>query len=194
MFNRDWYQKTPVHVDFILEIRLSQEVWHKVVKLSRIRGTSYSWVVRYALFRFIKRKNIQNFSGITIFPPLDWRLPSRRYERLNERVKMERPNAHLKHRHRLCLYGEDELFIRLAAARLRCTMTHLVRLALEIYLDQVLLQASRRPQKRRSLRNRGCDSFWYWLGIKLYADVEFPAYRPRKQYFSFIRFDKFDYF
>ncbi|GAB4438400.1 MAG: hypothetical protein OHK0011_21220 [Turneriella sp.] len=44
------------------------------------------------------------------------------------------------HRHMICLYGEDEKLIRLAAMELGLTISAFVRLALELYLDTLAME------------------------------------------------------
>ena len=112
------------------------------------------------------------------------------FSEVNKKAMDRRPRSSEKHRHRLCLYGEDELFIRLSAARLRCTMTHLVRIALEKYLDSLLMMTTRLPgSKKIGYR----DAVWYWLGIKVYYDVELPSIQSSKVCFQFLRYHKLDY-
>jgi len=157
------YEKYAV-IDSILEINLSIETWEKVKTIAEITHSSYSWVVRYALFRLIKKKNFMKFI-------------------LNKQIieKFEKVNAEAQrkgrcknmHRHKLCLYGEDELFIRITAAQMNFSMTHLVRLSLEWYLDDIL-RAVLKNDRYSSSSKRHFDAAWYWLGIKHYCDVEIP--------------------
>ncbi len=44
------------------------------------------------------------------------------------------------HRHMMCLYGEDEKIIRLAAMELGLTITAFVRLAIELYLVTLAME------------------------------------------------------
>ncbi len=171
----------------ILEIRLCSDTWEKIEKVAWARMRSRSWVVRYALFRLIKRKgfsyslgNPNRFSG--------GRNP---FYEINEKAWARRYQSNLKHRHRLCLYGEDELFIRLAAVSLGCSITHLVRVALEKYLDTMHVT------RRRAFGISGIRAtavFWFWLGIKMFAAVELPIKSTRIKCFHFIPFQKRDYF
>ncbi len=195
MINKQLYRNNPLHVEAIIEVRLCYDTWRKIQRIARSQHASYSWVVRFAVFRLIKRKNINSFLSLnTDEYSFQWRNRSEKYDSMNEKARIRRQNCNEKHRHRLCLYGTDELFIRVTAARLSCTMTHLVRLALEVYLDSVLRHSLRAPRfggrKYRSIR----EAFWYWCGIKLHEDVEFPNYAPEKQYIKFKKFDKHDYF
>lgn len=186
MVNNSLWRGTPLPIDSVVEVRLCGDMWEKVVGVARGEKRSYSHVVRYALFRFIRRGSVNRFAGLRHDPRsggVRWR-----YQELHERARGRRFGAATpgcKHRHRLCLYGEDELFLRIAAARLRCTMTHLVRLALERYLDELCAKAAWKGTRR---------VFWYWLGLRHYEDVEFPIYSPEIQLLRFKKYPKSSYF
>ncbi len=198
MVNKQYFPNHPVPVDSIIEVRLCFDTWDKIKRISRREGVSFSWVVRYALFRMVNRKNINVWLGLPFNRAIiqGFSLNDLYYE-LHQKTRLRRFDSVNKHRHRLCLYGEDELFIRLVAARLNCTMTHLVRLALERYLDSILefgswgrVSLKRFPGKNFSAR----ESFRYWLGIKLYADVEFHTSLPPNQSLQFKPFKRDEYF
>ena len=189
MQNFTTYHKNCEQVDSILEIRLCSDTWEKIKRVAMVREKSYSWVVRYALFRLIKRKNAQQYT-ISLMNRLHSMNNSgeSNVEHINKKVRDRRNNNVPKHRHRLCLYGEDELFIRLTASSLRCTMTHLIRFALEKYLDSLM---------ETSLSKVGFGRFhlavWQWLGIKIHYGVELPTISIDKVYFTFQRYQKCDY-
>ncbi len=191
MVNKRWYFRNRPHVESILEIRLCPDTWEKVRQIARIKKVSYSWVVRYSLFRLIKRNRPSQylyFSGGFPFEILSREL---KWLKLKSKVEKRRTGSNLKHRHRLCLYGEDELYIRLVAAQLRCTMTHLVRLALERFLDSILNSLHRQVGSKGMVAT---DAFWYWLGIKLMQAVELPSLCMRELKFKFLRFKRTDYY
>jgi len=185
MRNTGSYDNSFEQVDCILEIRLCTEVWAKIKHVALMRRSSYSWVVRHAIFRLIKRNNTKKHIGD--IQNLILTLDCDDGYTLNKKVLERRHGALKKHRHRLCLYGEDELFIRLHAAQLKCTMTHLVRLALELYLDSMVVTYSKRKLSRY------LESSWYWLGIKLYGVVEFHNTEVSNMRFLFQRFHKLEY-
>ena len=175
MYNRNKrYWNIPVHPDSILEIRLKPVIWAKVVSVARVNRTTYSWVVRYCLFRLIKRKDPRRNVGDMIY-----RCNSPKFKLMDMRAG-EHLNFDNLHRHKLCLYGEDEFFIRMSAALMHCTMTHLVRLALEWYLDELERQSLNRS-------SRFYKFAFYWLGIKLYGGVVLPTYRPENKDFCLER-------
>jgi len=175
------YYKNIEQVDCVLEIRLCEDTWEKIKRVATARESSFSWVVRYAIFRMIKRKSLHpNVSSV--YESNDNFGSENKY---NDRVNKRRHGSAEKHRHRLCLYGEDELFIRLSAARLGCTMTHMVRLALEKYLDSLVAAGVSFSRFRRAA--------WYWLGIKVHYGVEFPTIEISKVSFHFFRYQKIEY-
>ncbi len=158
--------KLPIQASHVLEIRLSMQMWKRVVKIAEYKRKSYSWVVRYCVFRLIKRSEPARYIAGSVVWPGKRRLRQSFCDLMDQRAFMHK-SADAIHRHRLCLYGNDELLIRMTAGMLNVTMTHLVRLALEWYLGSV--------EKRI---NNGGSRFhelaFYWLGIKCFAVVEFP--------------------
>ncbi len=186
------YKYLAFPVNHVLEIRLCQDSWLQIKKAALRWNKSYSWVVRYTLFRLIRRYEPGRLIVYAGNPRDDINLQNQyNMSTLNQIAWERRSGASEKHRHRLCLYGEDELFVRLVAARLGCTMTHLVRLALEKYLGSLLLGTNRFMS--------GCKGFvlasmLYWLGIKLFEDVEFHSHKQFNRVYSFTRYKPFDYF
>jgi len=182
--NKTYLKKETFCIDSILEIRLNAETWKRITRIAKIKKKSYSWVVRYAVFRLINRKNpvkyIQGWTSVD---------RHRKFKELNEIIKngAKRDESTSKmHRHKLCLYGDDELFIRLSAAMLHCTMTHLVRLAMEWNLSEL---------ERRTFGKSGRfhRSSFFWLGIKLFQAVELHSLNTSERPLKLIRFDGTDY-
>ncbi len=170
----------------VLEIRLCEDIWNRVQGASALTGKSYSWVVRYAVFRLIRRARLRDYIGYAGNPAFcDSHGKLFRPHPLNRKVWARRSESGIKHRHRLCLYGEDELFIRLAAARLGCTMTHLVRLALEKYLA-IFIDAW--------VHSRSGIVFFYWLGIKIFKGVEFHTFSKDEHIITYEKFSPKDFF
>ncbi len=193
MENSWLFEKNPVHVNSVLEIRICRDMWENIATVAKVRGVSYSWVVRYALFRLIRRKNPLRFIGQVGNPQkiIFYWGKIRSIRSLNNKAWKRRVNSSLKHRHRLCLYGEDELYIRLTAVSLECSMTHLVRLALEMYLPRLLSLVGRSAGLWKSMMSQ---VFFYWLGIKVNAGVEFHASSAMEKQWSFERYMKFEYY
>ncbi len=193
MENYSSYQTSSEYIENVLEIRLCLDTWEKIKRISKVRKTSYSWVVRYATFRLIKRKNVSSFIlGKQEFSQLDGFWFNGPHLKLNQRVLLRRPYSRLKHRHKLCLYGADELLIRLTAARLGCSMTHLIRFALEKYVDKLMDHLFQTSPKR--FLSASHLAFWYWLGIKIQRDVEFPTKSISLRLIHFSKYEKHDYF
>ena len=186
MINRSVYFNESMSIDSVLEIRLCKNTWEKIVEVAVVSGKSYSWVVRYSLFRLIKRKNLQGYLNC-------WenRSISNKFHMLSGVAREKKEMSKEQHRHKLCLYGNDELFIRLAAGCLNVTMTHLIRIALEKYLDTMVASISKNLGEK-ALQSRW--AFMFWLGIKIQYDVEFPNISPENFHFDFTRYDKSDYF
>jgi len=174
------YWKIPVHPDNILEVRLTPDVWAKIVRIAGMKKTTYSWVVRYCVFRLIKRKDPRRNVGDVIF-----RNNSTKFNRMDSLARGHIASESF-HRHKLCLYEEDEFFIRMTAALMHCTMTHLVRLALEWYLDHLDRFSYGRPSRFNKLA-------FYWLGIKLYGGVALPIFRPENKDLCLIRIEENEY-
>lgn len=185
----DYYSIFPP-AESIVEVRLCDDIWKKVRLVAHLRRVSYSWVVRYATFRLIRRKNPAGYIGYAGNPRFCPTFRDYDYVKLNEAAWRRRAGSDEKHRHRLCLYGSDELYLRLTAALLGCTMTHLVRLALEKYLDSMVPRVRRRVRLGARAVER---AFWFWLGIKLHEAVEFPNTSPIYRNFSFKKYPKYKY-
>lgn len=163
-YGKHRYKRSKVAIDNVLEIRVDNEVWKRIMLVSEAKKKSYSWVVRYCLFRLIKRN----------LPTK--RAPSRNFPGMGA-------TSTPLHRHRLCLYGNDELYIRMTAALHKITMTSLVRWALLSHL-------SRLERTLHRFDGRFHELSLYWLGIKHYTDVDFhtvPLEPPRLRFTPFSR-------
>ena len=168
--NKNWPTREPIAN--VLEIRLNSETWEKVTKVADSMETTYSWVVRYALFRFIRR-------GRPLSEPLAQTGESQGSGRRLRQL----------HRHRLCLYGDDELFVRIFAGRVGVTMTRLVRMALARYLDSLV----RKIFMWEYIGSRKFSARFFWLGVKSFAGVEIPTTLPPNRHFDFKRYPEKDY-
>jgi len=193
MRNTSIYFKNIEQVDFVLEIRLCTDTWEKIKIIAQARNKSYSWVVRYALFRLIKRKNAHEYcrsvaQSLRLKNDADVSSFEYRFNQIYKKVLKRHNSKVSKHRHRLCLYGADEQFIRLTAALLGCTMTHLVRVALEKHLDSLVV-ATKSGLPLSVYR----EAAWYWLGIKLHYGVEFPTISTSTMHYNLQRYEELDY-
>lgn len=181
-------KQLPYHLcaqpDHILEIRLPIELWRRIKGAAKLHGVSYSWVVRFCLFRLIMRPSPLTYLG----QDMAWRrlkgIDSKFYFRNLRAVAQKSAGAF--HRHRLCLYGEDELYIRMVSAMLGVSMTHLTRLALECNLERLERASYRRP-------TRFFQASLYWLGIKRRKDVDFHTRPMQKAAIALSRYPKSSY-
>ncbi|MES0489762.1 MAG: hypothetical protein ABUK01_07220 [Leptospirales bacterium] len=167
----------------ILEIRLCPKTWDRINSVAKKRKKSYSWILRYLLFRLIKRSSPENLVKGYGNPILE-----NKYNKLKKIAKGKKFGAStVHHRHRMCLYGSDELNIRLTAARFQCTMTHLVRLAIEWYLEEL---------ENKSKNNPGIffEAIFFILGKKILRTVKFPNPDPARKDFVFIPNSYQDYY
>lgn len=184
MINRSVYFNNGVSIDNVLEIRLCKKTWEKITVVSEGSGKSFSWVVRYVLFRLIKRKSLQTRLNKGAFGD--------KFRSLDEIARGKKKMSKEQHRHKLCLYGSDEHFIRITSACLNVSMTHLVRIALEWHLDTLLERFTRLPRRGVSKKCFFCLA-WYWLGIKRYSDVEFPIKSTQNFTVTLNRYPLYEY-
>ncbi|MES0490681.1 MAG: hypothetical protein ABUK01_11845 [Leptospirales bacterium] len=114
-----------------VEIRLQREIWNRLRMVTQKRDTGYCDVVREALFRLIKRKNPEVYVN---------NKPVKSSSVTRERDPYEKTHAKASenmHRFKLCLFGEDKLQLKLVALKMRCSMSYLVRIALEKELAEL---------------------------------------------------------
>ncbi len=105
-------------ISCIFEIQLARKYWQRISTLAEKHSISYSWIVRLCLFKLLQR-------------------PNDRLQHMTIMLKEKFIDHGRDHRHMLCLYGEDERYVRFKAATLGMTISKLVRCSLELYLDQV---------------------------------------------------------
>jgi len=114
-----------------VEVRLQQEIWNRLKLVTQRRDTGYCDVVREALFRLIKRKNPEvyvNNKHVKSNSAEQGRDP---YEKTHARSSKN------MHRFKLCLFEEDKVQLKLVAIRMQCSMSYLVRIALEKELAEL---------------------------------------------------------
>lgn len=114
------YHKIPI--SNLWEVRLDGDIWQRVKRVANARGCTYSWIVRYCVFRLARKTHI------VMRPAM---------ENLSREIKRHYRYTQKLHRHMLCLYGEDEMLIRLAAMKLSVTLSHFIRLSLYWFLSKV---------------------------------------------------------
>lgn len=112
----------PVEISDIWEVRLSTHTWHKVRRIAAARRSTLTAVTRYCLFRLIEAGNLKM---------------RRHFNVCLERSKTEARSSGALHRHMMCFYGDDLVLVKLAALRLKVTVSALVRIALCLYLPRL---------------------------------------------------------
>lgn len=115
----------PIQITNVLEIRLASRYWIRIQTTAGQRKRTYSTISRYCVLRLARKCS------------LSWTPKLREARRM---VALNAAPAGKLHRHMLCLYGEDEKLIRLAAMDLGLTITAFVRLALELYLSRIAME------------------------------------------------------
>ncbi len=111
------------HVDEIFEIRLLPETWVKIRETAFAHDLTYSWIVRMCLFKLQAQGYKRDQESHLLY-----RKVNRAY------IWNEKP----LHRHQLCLYGADGHYLGMMAAYEGFTISMLIRIALEMFLTQVI--------------------------------------------------------
>jgi hypothetical protein len=163
-------ENKPVQITHLLEVRLAPVHWNRIKILVWQRRRTYSTITRYCVLRLARKCSLR------------W---TPKLGAATQRVKEGLDIALDMHRHVMCLYGEDEKLIRLAAMELGLTMTAFVRLALELYLDALaMVKRNQRPITNDDLT---------WEGIRLTETIQIFAANgggwPFSRDLSCMRFD-----
>ena len=114
------YHKIPI--SSLWEVHLDVHVWTRVVKAAKNRGCTISWITRYCVFRLARKKNLYMRQAMKIH---------------SNELKSKYTNLQCYHRHIICLYGDDEKLLRIAAMQLGITVSHMIRMALYWFLPKV---------------------------------------------------------
>ena len=142
----------PAKISNVWEVHLSQKLWQSLAILAKLRRCSFSTITRYCVFRIVEQQNLRTM-------PL--------YSSVLTQVCEEMRETPNEHRHMLCLYGEDEVALRIAAMRLGITVSALIRLALWLYLPRIAME----KHSSRSV----ADIVLFWRGIKRWAQIRCNA-------------------
>ncbi len=121
----------PIKISHVLELRLAPGQWNCIKYLAWQRRRTYSTITRYCVLRLARKCSLR------------W---TPKFHEAAAGVHRGLEIAHELHRHMMCLYGEDEKIIRLAAMDLGLTMTAFVRMALELYLHTLAMEKRSRRQ------------------------------------------------
>jgi hypothetical protein len=142
----------PVQITHLLEVRLAPIHWNRIKLASWQRRRTYSTITRYCTLR------------------LAWKCSLRWTPKLRQGVEGVRHGLNIAkdmHRHMMCLYGEDEKIIRLAAMELGLTITAFVRLAIELYLPMLVME----KHSSRLVTNEDLT----WEGIRCTENIQIFA-------------------
>jgi len=118
----------PVQITNILEVHLDKKQWQSIAAIARKRRKTFSTVTRFCVLRLARKTHLAWTSRLQKCHS-DARL---RFSRAKSMAEI--------HRHRMCLYGEDEKLIRLAAMDLGLTLSGFIRLAIELYLTMLAVE------------------------------------------------------
>ena len=159
----------PAKISNLWEVQLSRKLWQSLAGMAKLRRTSYSTITRYCVFRLVEQQNLRTL-------PL--------YTSVLNQIREEMRETPTKHRHMVCLYGDDEVLIRIAAMRLGITVSALIRLALWLYLPRIAME-------KHSPKSVGDDTL-FWRGIKRWAQIRCNAFNtlgiPTLRTFTFNSF------
>lgn len=163
-------QDKPVRISHVLEIRLAPTHWNRIKLEAWRRRRTYSTISRYAVLRLARKCSLR------WTPQLQHAVAD---------VRQGISIAQDMHRHMICLYGDDEKLIRLAAMELGLTISAFVRLALERYLPLLAME--------KHSHWRVTDKDLTWDGIRLIENIQIFALnagsRPALRDLSCIRFE-----
>ncbi len=114
-----------VRIANLWEVHLSSRYWQRIQTIALLRRRTYSTVTRFCVLRLARKCTLR------------W---TKKLGQAFVASKRKHQLENAKHRHMLCLYGDDEKIIRLAAMELGVTVSAFVRLALELYLDLLAME------------------------------------------------------
>lgn len=155
-------ENRPVKISCVLEFRLSQRLWRQIQAVAAARGQTFSMVTRFCVLRLAQKCS------------LEW---TRRLERVHCAARAEAASAPWVHRHVMCLYGDDEKLVRVAAMDLGITMTAFARIALALYLGLIAMEnRSYRFVPTPKIRALGIR-FTEEIQIAAQNTSEFPLFR-----------------
>ena len=138
----------PTPIEDLWEVHLVNTIWEEISLIARKQKVSYSTVARYCIFRFVERKDLRM---------------DKKCQSLHLKNKMQLAAAKAVHRHLVCLYGEDVVMLRLAAIRLKISVSALIRLALALYLPRLAME---------NQSNQISPEELFVLGIKRWLRIE----------------------
>ena len=115
-----------IKVDYLWEVRIPVDLWHKIQAAAEDSNRTYSWVVRWCVFTALKSCNKTAFSAAVM--------------ELHNRGNKGASNGQSHHRFPLCLYGKDQTWLKITALDLETSVTTLILAALQLFLHTFLEQ------------------------------------------------------
>lgn len=110
-----------LEISSLWEVHLDTVLWKRIVLLANRHNSSFTWITRYCVFRLARKKNLYMRNAMKIH---------------SNKIKSLQKNVPL-HRHLICLYGDDEKLLRMAAIQLGITVSHMIRIALHWFLPKL---------------------------------------------------------
>ena len=175
-FNRQppYLAASPIQISHALELRLAPAQWNRIKVVAWLRQRTYSTITRYCVLKLARRCSLRR---------------NKRMDLAEASVSRGMKIAQDYHRHVMCLYGDDEKLIRIAAMDLGMTMTAFARLAIEMYLGSLAMENHSRT--RVSDRDLTCEGIRFIEEIQIFAQNGGPW--PFSRHLSCIRYDLSSY-
>ena len=117
----------------VWEVKIKGDVWEKIQMLAQTKKVTYSWIVRFCVFTAITMAPNQ-VSGVE--NPTVSHLMTQDNSGTKNTKSIKGPKKK-SHRHKLCLYGEDEKLLRISAMELGITVSAFIRICLDQFLETV---------------------------------------------------------
>jgi len=141
-----------IQITHVFEVRLTPLQWNRVKMIAYQRRRTYSTITRYCVLKLARKTRICR---------------SKRMAAATDGVREGVAIAQSLHRHMMCLYGDDDKLIRLAAMDLGMTLSGFIRLAIELYLASLAMENhSSRPITNTQLT---------WEGIRFIEQIQIFA-------------------
>ena len=130
--HKETLQKILPPIQNVWEVKIQQDVWEKIQSLAQTKEVTYSWIVRFCVFRAITTNKKPDFDVEN--PTATGAISASAGVPENE--TLDDPEKKL-HRHKLCLYGEDEKLLRISAMEQGITVSAFIRLCLDQFLGTI---------------------------------------------------------
>ena len=147
----------PIQITDIWEVHLPLSTWRSIRQLAKKRNRSFSTVTRYCIFRLAEKASLRWFGKL---------------QKAQKEIRENLACSEILHRHMVCLYGEDVMLLRIAALKLRITVSAFIRLSLQLFL----------PRLATDFHNcqKVSDKELFWCGIKRWQTVPISALNIQK--------------